>query len=299
MLKFNEKIHQYTLDDKVLISTTQLMKKHGLAPNYDGVSATVLKNKASRGTLIHKEIENYIKLKEIGFSKECELFIAYKKKSKIVVDESECMVHNDIVAGTIDLVLHKGKQNIIADIKTTYQLHYESVSWQLSIYLYLYLEYDKRIPDENWDGFKGQVFHFTKDGTLEVIDIPLKPVYEVIKLMDCERKGVNFEIELATADVEEFKNLECLLNDLEQKKNEIKEKQEKIKERLLEEMKKRNLKTFERNGVRISYTGTFKKKTLDTKKLEAEHPKIYKKYLKETEVKETIKITLKKEKENE
>lgn len=302
MIKFNEELHQYTLDDKVLISVTQLMKKHNLAPKMNDNIEVVKKrieSKASRGTLIHKEIENYIKHKEVGFTSECEQFADYKKKNKIVVDESEYMVHNDIVAGTIDLLLHKGKQNIIADIKTTYQLHYESVSWQLSIYLYLYLDYDKRIPDENWEGYKGQVFHFTKEGKLEVVDIPLKNVSEVAKLLECERNNIQFEIELANDDLQEFKSLELVIQELDTKKKEIEKKQEEIKLRLLNEMKNRNLKTFEKNGVKITYTEAYKKKTLDTKKLEQEHPKIYKKYLKETNVNETIKITVKKEKENE
>ena len=58
MLKFNEELHQYTLDDKVLISVTQLMKKHNLSPKMNDDVEIVKKriqSKASRGTLIHKE----------------------------------------------------------------------------------------------------------------------------------------------------------------------------------------------------------------------------------------------------
>ena len=58
MILFDEKTHTYTDDGKHLISVTQLMKKHGLAPDYSGVSESVLGAKAQRGTLIHKEIEH-------------------------------------------------------------------------------------------------------------------------------------------------------------------------------------------------------------------------------------------------
>lgn len=59
---FNKENHTYTLDGKILISVTQLMRKHGLAPDYSGVNEVVLQRKAERGTLIHEEIERYIKL---------------------------------------------------------------------------------------------------------------------------------------------------------------------------------------------------------------------------------------------
>jgi hypothetical protein len=67
MIEFREDTHEYFLDGRKLISVTQLMRKHGLAPSYDAVPSAVLKAKAERGTLIHKEIEKYIKYGEIGF----------------------------------------------------------------------------------------------------------------------------------------------------------------------------------------------------------------------------------------
>ena len=63
MLKFDAEKHEYFDGEKRLISVTQLLKKHGLAPDYSGVSDSVLNAKAERGTLIHSEIErNHCKL---------------------------------------------------------------------------------------------------------------------------------------------------------------------------------------------------------------------------------------------
>lgn len=53
MLEFNENNHTYTFNGKELISTTQLMRKHNLSPNYDMVNPEVLQSKAKKGTLIH------------------------------------------------------------------------------------------------------------------------------------------------------------------------------------------------------------------------------------------------------
>ena len=114
MLKFDEEKHIYTLDGKELISTTQLMRKHGLAPNYDGVSQEVLNAKARRGTLVHKEIENYIKSGLMGFTEEMYQFKDYADKNLNLAEiQSETMVSNDVVAGTIDLLMPKN--NVIAE----------------------------------------------------------------------------------------------------------------------------------------------------------------------------------------
>ena len=77
MIRFDEENHRYTLDGKTLISVTQLMKKHGLAPDYSAVSESVLAAKAERGTLIHKEIEDFNKGGEIGFTQECANYYDY------------------------------------------------------------------------------------------------------------------------------------------------------------------------------------------------------------------------------
>ena len=62
MINFDEQTHTYTNEKgKVLISVTQLLKLAGISPNYDFVNEEVLKAAADKGSLIHKEIEDYIK----------------------------------------------------------------------------------------------------------------------------------------------------------------------------------------------------------------------------------------------
>lgn len=298
MFEFNEEKHEYTLDGKKLISVTQLMQKHGLAPNYAGVSSEVLNAKAERGSLIHKEIEEFIKNKEIGFTEEMIEFKDYVEGRKIKKIQSEQKVHNDIVAGTIDLVFEDGKQPIIADIKTTYQLHQEAVSWQLSIYLWLYLDYDKRYADSNWDGYKAQAFHFNKEGELNVVDIPLKPYWEVGKLMECERNGEIYKYEVTIDDnkVVEIAELEELIKMLDGQVKAAKQKQDELKGALLQEMESRGLKSFEKGNLKITYVAPSTRSTLDSKAIKEKYPAIYEAHLKETEIKASLKITLKGEK---
>lgn len=258
MLEFNETNHTYTFDGKVLISTTQLMIKHNLSPNYDKVNPEVLQSKAKKGTLIHKEIENFIKENQLGFTDELYEFQKYVKEHNLTSIKSETMVCNDIVAGTIDLMFMENDRPIIADIKTTSVVHKEAVSWQLSIYRYLYLSYvDGNIvpvKESEYNDVSGQVFHFNKEGILNVEEIPLKPYSDIERLFNCERLGMQF-----TLEIDEYENslqnvvhLEKIINELNEKVEFAKKQQEEFKKSLMEAMENRKLSTFEKDGIKIT-----------------------------------------------
>lgn len=286
MIEFNEATHEYFNDGKKLISVTQLMRKHGLAPDYSMVNQAVLTAKAERGTLIHKEIEDYCKKSEIGFTSELQAFCDYIWKNQIGVVRSETIAFNDIVAGTVDLVLEAPNGDwIVADIKTTATLHKESVSWQLSIYAYL-LE----LPIN-----KGQAFHFDADGNLKVVEIPLKPIAEIERLLDCERNGIQFYSTLKVSDMalSELYSLEAYIEHCDMQKKQAEEKAKELRAMLLEEMEKQAVKTFENDRIRITYIAPQTRSTIDSARLKKDLPEIAEKYQKQTSVKASLKITLK------
>ena len=185
---FDTKTHTYIDNEtsKVLISCTELLKKHNLAPKYDSVDSEILRLASERGTLIHKEIEDYIKKGERGFTKELGNFIKEIQYQEIEILESEQLLHNDIVAGTCDF-LYKDKDNKVhrADFKTTSTIHKDYVAWQLS--LYDHLDTTKANYFEVW--------HFDKDGYLTIKQLAPKPIKEIEKLLDAERKGEIYQSE--------------------------------------------------------------------------------------------------------
>lgn len=287
MIEFNEATHEYFNDGKKLISVTQLMRKHGLAPDYSMVNQAVLTAKAERGTLIHKEIEEFIKRKEIGFTSELTAFCEYIWKNNITVVQSETIAFNDIVAGTADLVLEDANgERIIADIKTTATLHKESVSWQLSIYAKLL---------EQYGCTRGQAFHFDADGTLKVVEIPLKPIAEIERLLDCERNGVQFMSSLKVSEIalSELYSLEAYIQHCEIQKKEAEERAKDLRQMLLDEMEKQAVKTYENDRIRITYIATQTRTSIDSARLKKDLPEIAEKYQKQTSVKASLKITLK------
>lgn len=299
MIKFDEATHTYTLDGKKLISVTQLMQKHGLAPRYDNVDPSILQAKAERGTLIHKEIEDYNKRGEIGFTTEQAKYIEYIKRNKIEVLESELLLHNDIVAGTCDLVLGDATKFYIADIKTTYTLHKEAVSWQLSIYAYLYWNnIDKKYEEIAVKDYKftiGQAYHFDKDGNLNVVDIPLKPYKEVARLINCERNGEAFEqnLDVPLTELMELSEIEKVIAAFEKQKKEAEAKAQEMRQALLEAMQKSGTTQWTTPFIQVTYVAPSIRTTIDKAKLEKELPDIAAKYTKKTDVKASLKITLK------
>lgn len=289
MIRFDEAQHRYFDGEKQLISVTTLMRKHGLAPDYTAVRSDVLQAKAERGTLIHKEIEDFNKTGEVGFTTECLNFADYITNNDIKVAESEFIVNNDICAGTVDLLLHVNNVFIIADIKTTATLHRDAVAWQLSIYNAL----------SGYGAEAAQAFHFNADGELNVIDIPLKPKEEVERLFECERNGEIYKTELSTIDEKQLAKLarfERMIAEAEQMKKQAEEQRDEIKAAIMAAMEKNGVKTFETDHIKLTYVAPSTRSTIDTARLKKELPQVAEQYTKTSETKASLRITIKEEK---
>lgn len=286
-LQFNSETHSYSVNGKELISVTQLLQKHGLTPDYSGVEPDVLKSKAERGSLIHAEIEEFIKEGKVGMTKELESFIDFYNRSPMVDLRSEVKLHNDIVAGTCDLLFKdKNGDDYIADFKTTYGLHRDSVSWQLSLYNYL----------DGWKAKAGYAFHFKPTGELDVVPIPLKPKEEVEKLLECERKGELYHRQFDLLTPNQLSVLESAQAVIEEAKKmeEFASKQmEQVQSALLKAMEENAVTSFETDHLKIKYVAPYSRVSFDTAKLKSEMPEIAAKYQKTSEVKATVRISLK------
>ena len=295
MIEFREDTHEYFLDGRKLISVTQLMRKHGLAPSYDAVPSEVLKAKAERGTLIHKEIEDYIKTGEIGFTTEfCEFreHLHFNDVSPLSVIASEFIVYNDLVAGTVDLLTEDNGELVIADIKTTATLHKEAVSWQLSIYAYLCRQM------EGWMPRGGKAYHFNADGALKVVEIPLKPMAEVERLLECERNGDIYtqSLTLSGTALEHLVEVESLIKSIEEQKKAAEAQAQELRASLMQAMIENGVTNFENERIKITFVAPTTRTAIDSAKLKKELPEIAEKYTKTSNVKASLRITLKEDK---
>lgn len=76
-------------------------------------------------------------------------------------------------------------------------------------------------------------------------------------------------------------------------KNQIEEAQKIIKDNMIEyfeSLPEEERKTIDFNGFKISYAKEYTKNSFDSKKFQDDYPDLYPKYLKETQVKSTIKF---------
>lgn len=89
--------------------------------------------------------------------------------------------------------------------------------------------------------------------------------------------------------VKDYKKIKKMEDNLAKAEADIKEKLLKM----FEEHPEMEGKTVGRDGLTFTYTASYIRNTVDGKKLQEEHPEIYKKMLKQTKVKSTIKTSIK------
>lgn len=289
MIQFDKEKHEYTLNGKVLISTTQLLSKFGLAPSYDGVNSDLLKASSEKGTLIHEEIETFIKTGEVGFTEELFEFIKFFNENNLILADlkSEHLVYNDVVAGTVDFIYTMGGNTVIADFKTTLVLHKNTVEWQLSIYAYLY-------DRENYEKFIIQAFHFTPK--LAVVNLRLKPKAEVEKLINAYKNDSEYYEMSNLLPTELQKELMVVENEftcLEEIYKKLKAKREETITKIKQAMEESNITSVETASFKITYVKAREQVGVDSKKLIADHPEIAEKYKKITNVSASLRITTK------
>ena len=182
---FDEESHVYTRNNTQYTSVTTLLKNYNLSANYTGIPQAVLQNAAQRGTRIHKMLEEYIKNKTYITDDTLDAFIQYVNNRGINLSTafSERVIYNDLylLAGTLDFEYDDGNEHIIADFKTTSSIHWDAVSWQLSIYNYMVCNGDILTYYTN----KLKVYHIPQ-GKFSVHEVPLIPYDEVEKLLTAQ-----------------------------------------------------------------------------------------------------------------
>lgn len=288
--KFDEKTHTYYLGDKVLPSVTQIIESTipKFEKKYENVSENVLKKAAEKGSLIHKEIEEYVKRGCIGFTVEFSNFLNIISDKKFSNIQSEIKIHNNEFAGTIDIIAEKGiskTKNILADIKTTYKIDKDYVSWQLSLYNYILEQIQPELKIEEF------YVIWLRDDKYKFEKIKRKSDKEIINLLDCYKKGVKIGYNDTTLQTIP-KDKQMQFCSLFKQMKAIEEKSKKIKEAILKEMEERGIESIEIDDVKITYKAPTTRVSVDTNKLKEDG--LYQKYTKSSDVKSSILISIKK-----
>ena len=289
--------HTYTLEDgTLLMGVTELMSKHNLGADYDGIPEATLKKAAEEGTAIHKEIEAYDNGESVLTS---ELIDDYRK----LLDEynlksvaSEYPVSDyELVASAIDKVYEGPKKGaVIVDIKSTQKLHRRALAWQLGIYDVLFSRKNPDIPIE------GNYCLWIDKKTRKIKGlIPIEPVSEaeVLALLDAERNGLIYvdendkpEASLVIPE-EELTGLVANAKTIAELKAQIKFIEDKIADhyqKLLEYMEANNLDEMVATGGVFKRKAAYTQTRVDSAKLKKDFPAVFQKVAKEINCKGSV-----------
>lgn len=278
---YNNDLHLYTKNNVALSNVTTLLSKHGLAPDYSGVSSAILSKAADRGKLIHKQIEDYINTGIMGFTDEAKAFADIMAEYEIVPKYSEAIVYNERLAGTIDLIATvKGKESLI-DYKTSSVLDLNYVSWQLSVYNYLL------------DGkFRKLYCYHTLDDKL--IEVDLIPRERIEELFTCEKKKMVYCDEYRILTKKKVNDMVRLLSHIKELEKFIEDKEnelDNIKADIKMAMEGKKIKSFNNEKVLITYVEGSMRETVNKIKLRKDLKADAEKYITTSQGKSYIRLT--------
>lgn len=277
-LHFDPEQHLYSLRDvdtheivQELISTTELMTKHGLSVDYGDVPDYILEQAKVFGQLHHKYLEKYFKGQALmeELPEITQAAIKLIEARNLTPITSEQRTHNGLVAGTADLLVmtEDGKVALI-DFKLTYNFNAYSVKWQTNIYRLLIKSY----LDLNVEKLYSLWYNKPKK-TWELREVSLMEdalVYELFQAEIDDKIFIDKQNDIIERVSSELKLDHELskLNEAEEYVKTLKTNIELLKEELMVEMEEYGVKNFDTKNFKITYVEPTVSERLDTKKLE-------------------------------
>lgn len=140
---FNEIEHSYTYLGVRLTGVTSILSRTIFRDKYNGIPKEVLNKAAEYGHNIHEQIEIVDSMGVTSDTPAVQDYLRIRTEAKLTPIANEYLISDeDYMASSIDVLY--GEENYhevgidICDVKTTSKLDMEYLSWQLSIYAYLF-----------------------------------------------------------------------------------------------------------------------------------------------------------------
>jgi hypothetical protein len=136
MIEFIEETHTYLVNGIIVPSITTILSATLFKDKYGNVPPHILKRAAEFGTGVHKAIETgeWLPLDD----KQYEVYMRYLKLVKRAnikpLAHEKIVSYETLYCGTYDMEAIIDGDMSLVDIKTTYNLDREYLSWQLSFY---------------------------------------------------------------------------------------------------------------------------------------------------------------------
>lgn len=318
---FHEESHTYELEGKRLSGITSLIHDvlHlGVYPDAsDFVRNVAIPRAAEYGTSIHKAIEFYDvcglrntvypgRFNEWDVSDELDTYIRHQEGYDPVANEYT-VSDNVRYASQIDNVWQKKKTGGIwlVDTKSNNLDYYpggeealkEYLSWQLSIYAYLF---ERQNPGLNVEGLACNWLR-KKDGAFWIIerkcDAEVSVLLETeftfdddgnIRFVVCEEVCASEETEKGLMTGEAVQFLVQILRKQEELDNIVKD----MKGKLMLAMKEAGVKSWDAGVFKVTYCPESSSTQFDSTRFKKENPEVADRYMKTVNKSESIRITL-------
>ena len=269
---FNEEEHTYTLFDGTQLSgITPIIHKYLFPSMYDGVSESIMEAARNRGHMIHKALEDCLfngtpLFDGFEFDREFRECIAIVTDNKLKPVAGEYLVSdNTHIATCIDGVFKQGKKVVLVDYKTTSVLYTEYLQWQLSIEAMLFEQQTGNKVDTLY------AIHLPKNRECKLVEIERLPDEYVTALLDAYiSEAETFDNPLhrlsddTTELLEQYKQSEMALIELQASGDYHKQIQADIKARLKEMMDAESASKWENDSVTITRSKDSVRKTFKT-----------------------------------
>lgn len=287
---FDRKAHTYTLNGVRLSGVTGMIECQLFPGKYESVPTDVLNRAAKHGTLIHVMCEL---VDDIGITSDIPEVVNYtrmKDEAGLTYEVSEYLVSDEThFASCIDKVFRTSDNTFtIGDIKTTYKLDTAYVSWQLSIYAYLF---EKQNKGAHVDRLVAIWVHGEES---KLVDVERIPDEEIKKLLQCEENGTQYENPYAadTTLPDRYRSMEASIVEIDRNAKYWADKRKELTDGVMKEMVLAGAYSWK--GGNISFTRRKESigKRFDAKAFQKDHPELYAAYLKETPIAGSITLKI-------
>lgn len=179
MIEYIDEVHLYLYNGVIIPSVTQILQEKLFKDKYKNVPKWILEQKGKYGSKVHsivEKIENNqdYQVNSVYIEESIKQYYEIKKENKIeVISQEQIVCYKGIYAGKYDMIAKVKGEKCLIDIKTTYELDEEYLSWQLSMY--------ELAIGEKFD--KLYCLWLPKGGVGKLIEIKRKDIKEIEKVI--------------------------------------------------------------------------------------------------------------------
>lgn len=284
---FFEENHLYLKKDgTVLKGITGMISKMLFPDKYKNIPTHILNKAAEYGSLIHSKCQTQDMFDTDADCIELENYILIKKEYNLIPIDNEYLVSdNENIATMIDNVFYSTDASVhIGDIKTTYSLDKEYLSWQLSICAYLFEMQNPHLKVDKLYGI------WLRKDKRKLIELPRKGDDIVKSLIESYMNDTMFENKESGnndfSEIEELMSIDNELSFLNERRKEILN--------IIQPRIEKNGK-YSNNSLSISFIPDSISTSFDTKKFKEENPGLASKYERQSTKSGYLKVTYKKQ----